>query len=218
MDAVCDLKGKEIKRAALNDLSTYITHGRGVLTDAVYPEIIRMVRKPIWKRLIYNIIKMFTRFVDFVELISHTAAQWKSRLWSRGGRPDAWGVLAASTAGLRGVLTVPRVAGLSGDNRQKSYWPKIRFTSKLPIFFYINFFIYVRLTYPIDLNVSYWNFSTRRIRESEIFWKPCCTASTANFWDCARSFENRLTTFFCALSTRRNTLTASASFSRSLEG
>lgn len=45
MDPVSDLKGKEIKRAALNDLSTYITHGRGVLTEAVYPEIIRMVRK-----------------------------------------------------------------------------------------------------------------------------------------------------------------------------
>lgn len=43
MDPVSDLKGKEIKRAALNDLSTYITHGRGVLTEAVYPEIIRMV-------------------------------------------------------------------------------------------------------------------------------------------------------------------------------
>lgn len=45
MDPVSDLKGKEIKRAALNDLSTYITHGRGVLTEAVYPEIIRMVNK-----------------------------------------------------------------------------------------------------------------------------------------------------------------------------
>lgn len=45
MDPVADMKGKEIKRAALNDLSTYITHGRGVLTEAVYPEIIRMVSK-----------------------------------------------------------------------------------------------------------------------------------------------------------------------------
>lgn len=44
MDPISDLKGKEIKRAALNDLSTYITHGRGVLTEAVYPEIIRMVK------------------------------------------------------------------------------------------------------------------------------------------------------------------------------
>lgn len=43
MDPMCDIKGKEIKRAALNELSTYITHGRGVLTEGVYPEIIRMV-------------------------------------------------------------------------------------------------------------------------------------------------------------------------------
>lgn len=44
MDPVSDVKGKEIKRADLNDLSAYITHGRGVLTEAVYPEIIRMVK------------------------------------------------------------------------------------------------------------------------------------------------------------------------------
>lgn len=43
MDPLSDLKGKEIKRAALNDLSAYITHGRGVLTENVYPEIIKMV-------------------------------------------------------------------------------------------------------------------------------------------------------------------------------
>lgn len=51
MDPVSDLKGKEIKRAALNDLSAYITHGRGVLTEAVYPEIIRMVKESL-KRII----------------------------------------------------------------------------------------------------------------------------------------------------------------------
>lgn len=45
MDPLSDLKGKEIKRAALNDLSAYITHGRGVLTENVYPEIIKMVTK-----------------------------------------------------------------------------------------------------------------------------------------------------------------------------
>jgi serine/threonine-protein phosphatase 2A regulatory subunit B' len=43
MDPVADLKGKEIKRASLNDLVDYITAGRGVLTEPVYPEIIRMV-------------------------------------------------------------------------------------------------------------------------------------------------------------------------------
>ena len=45
MDPVADLKGKEIKRATLNEIVDYITAGRGVLTEAVYPEIIRMVRK-----------------------------------------------------------------------------------------------------------------------------------------------------------------------------
>lgn len=43
MDPVADLKGKEIKRATLNELVDYIAAGRGVLTEAVYPETIRMV-------------------------------------------------------------------------------------------------------------------------------------------------------------------------------
>lgn len=43
MDPVADLKGKEIKRATLNELVDYITAGRGVLTEAIYPETIRMV-------------------------------------------------------------------------------------------------------------------------------------------------------------------------------
>ncbi|KAM8703396.1 hypothetical protein ACLKA7_008076 [Drosophila subpalustris] len=51
MDPVTDLKGKEIKRAALNDLSTYITHGRGVLTEPVYPEIIRMISCNLFRTL-----------------------------------------------------------------------------------------------------------------------------------------------------------------------
>lgn len=43
MDAVADLKGKEIKRSTLNELVDYISAGRGVLSEPVYPEIIRMV-------------------------------------------------------------------------------------------------------------------------------------------------------------------------------
>lgn len=43
MDPVADVKGKEIKRATLNELVEYITPGRGVLTEPVYPEIIKMV-------------------------------------------------------------------------------------------------------------------------------------------------------------------------------
>ncbi len=43
LDPVADLKGKEIKRGALNELVDYITANRGVLTEPVYPEIIQMV-------------------------------------------------------------------------------------------------------------------------------------------------------------------------------
>lgn len=44
LDPVADLKGKEMKRASLTELVDYITAGRGVLTEPVYPEIIRTVR------------------------------------------------------------------------------------------------------------------------------------------------------------------------------
>lgn len=43
-DATSDLKGKEIKRATLQELIDYISFGRSnILTEEVYPEIIRMI-------------------------------------------------------------------------------------------------------------------------------------------------------------------------------
>jgi hypothetical protein len=42
-DPLSDLKWKEVKRAALNEMVEYVTQNRGVITDAVYPEAIRMV-------------------------------------------------------------------------------------------------------------------------------------------------------------------------------
>lgn len=43
MDCVADLKGKEVKRAALNELVECVGSTRGVLIEPVYPDIIRMV-------------------------------------------------------------------------------------------------------------------------------------------------------------------------------
>lgn len=43
LDPLSDLKWKEIKRAALNEMIDYITSNRGVITDAIYPEAVRMV-------------------------------------------------------------------------------------------------------------------------------------------------------------------------------
>ncbi|GIY11717.1 hypothetical protein CEXT_8801 [Caerostris extrusa] len=51
MDPVSDLKGKEIKRATLNELVDYITAGKGVLTEPVYPEIIRMIACNLFRTL-----------------------------------------------------------------------------------------------------------------------------------------------------------------------
>merc|ERR1712168_1468738 len=51
MDPVSDLKGKEIKRATLNEIVDYITAGRGVLTEPVYPEVVRMVANNCFRTL-----------------------------------------------------------------------------------------------------------------------------------------------------------------------
>ncbi|CAL1544420.1 unnamed protein product [Lymnaea stagnalis] len=51
MDPVTDLKSKEIKRAALNELVDYITATRNVLTEPVYPEVVRMIACNIFRTL-----------------------------------------------------------------------------------------------------------------------------------------------------------------------
>lgn len=43
IDPLSDLKYKEIKRASLNELVDFVTHNKGVVTEAIYPEAIRMV-------------------------------------------------------------------------------------------------------------------------------------------------------------------------------
>ncbi|XP_065661897.1 serine/threonine-protein phosphatase 2A 56 kDa regulatory subunit epsilon isoform isoform X3 [Hydra vulgaris] len=51
MDPVGDLRGKEVKRGTLNELVDYITSERGVLTEPVYPEIVRMVANNCFRTL-----------------------------------------------------------------------------------------------------------------------------------------------------------------------
>lgn len=43
MDPVADLKSKEVKRACLNEVVDFITANKGVLTELLYPEIVKMV-------------------------------------------------------------------------------------------------------------------------------------------------------------------------------
>lgn len=135
MDPVSDLKGKEIKRAALNDLSTYITHGRGVLTEAVYPEIIRMVSLlPIITSLAKLCIVSFCfvplRSIDIVKSVSDITAERKSGLRSRGRWSHFRSILATFAISLWSVSTISRVTRFSSNYRKESDWPKIRATSK----------------------------------------------------------------------------------------
>jgi len=51
MDPVADLKSKEIKRACLNELVDYITATRGVLTEPLYPELIKMISSNMFRTL-----------------------------------------------------------------------------------------------------------------------------------------------------------------------
>lgn len=45
-DPSCDLAGKEIKRQTLQEMLEYVATTRGVLTDILYPDVIRMVSPP----------------------------------------------------------------------------------------------------------------------------------------------------------------------------
>ncbi|CAL9691856.1 unnamed protein product [Knipowitschia caucasica] len=50
-DSVIDLKSKEIKRAALNELVDYVSTNRGVLVEAAYPQIITMICTNLFRTL-----------------------------------------------------------------------------------------------------------------------------------------------------------------------
>lgn len=53
-DPSSDLKNKEIKRQELQEMLEYVATVRGAITDAVYPDVVRMVLHTIY--LVY----MFT--------------------------------------------------------------------------------------------------------------------------------------------------------------
>ncbi|XP_013389129.1 serine/threonine-protein phosphatase 2A 56 kDa regulatory subunit gamma isoform isoform X2 [Lingula anatina] len=50
-DPLSDLKWKEVKRAALNEMVEYVQQNRGVITDAIYPECIQMFSSNLFRTL-----------------------------------------------------------------------------------------------------------------------------------------------------------------------
>ncbi|XP_064623853.1 serine/threonine-protein phosphatase 2A 56 kDa regulatory subunit gamma isoform-like isoform X2 [Lineus longissimus] len=50
-DPLSDLKWKEVKRAALNEMVDFVTSNRGVVTEAIYPEAIHMFSSNLFRTL-----------------------------------------------------------------------------------------------------------------------------------------------------------------------
>ena len=42
-DPAAELKSKEVKRAALNELIDHVTTSNGIITEPAYPEVVKMV-------------------------------------------------------------------------------------------------------------------------------------------------------------------------------
>uniref|UniRef100_A0A1A8J4Z4 Serine/threonine protein phosphatase 2A regulatory subunit n=3 Tax=Nothobranchius TaxID=28779 RepID=A0A1A8J4Z4_NOTKU len=51
LDSLVDLKSKEVKRATLNELVVYVSTNRGVLVEAAYPQIVKMICTNIFRAL-----------------------------------------------------------------------------------------------------------------------------------------------------------------------
>lgn len=51
VDPLSDLKWKEVKRAALNEIVDYVTHHQGVITEAIYPEACAMFSINVFRSL-----------------------------------------------------------------------------------------------------------------------------------------------------------------------
>lgn len=48
-DASADMKPKEIKRVALNELLEYVTNNRSVITEPMYPKVVEMFAKNLFR-------------------------------------------------------------------------------------------------------------------------------------------------------------------------
>lgn len=64
-DPLSDLKFKEVKRSALNELVEYVTQNRGILTDDVYPEAVKMVSEFLIELFYNGIISVFFFCISF---------------------------------------------------------------------------------------------------------------------------------------------------------
>ena len=104
-DPLSDLKWKEVKRAALQEMVEFVTQNRGVLTESIYPEVCVRETLPLQSPPRPLILLLFTDSPDVLGQPvqgppTHQQPQW-SRVRPRGGRADPGGCLAPPAARLR---------------------------------------------------------------------------------------------------------------------
>lgn len=63
-DPLSDLKWKEVKRTALQEMVEYVTQQKGVITEAIYPEAVHMVSKQLTKFFFHYI-----QYQEFKEVV-----------------------------------------------------------------------------------------------------------------------------------------------------
>lgn len=65
MDPLSDLKFKEVKRAALNEIVDFITHNKGVVTDPIYLEMARMVNSCLHRLILSLLVLLHQDMANF---------------------------------------------------------------------------------------------------------------------------------------------------------
>lgn len=65
MDPLSDLKFKEVKRAALNEIVDFITHNKGVITDPIYLEMERMVNSCLHRLILLLLVLLHQGMANF---------------------------------------------------------------------------------------------------------------------------------------------------------
>lgn len=87
-DPLSDLKWKEVKRTALNEMVEYVTKNKNVITEAIYPEAVNMVSE-LFNALVIEIadtidilrmiIFLIRNFLVRSESFSHSSSIVKSK-------------------------------------------------------------------------------------------------------------------------------------------
>lgn len=130
-DPSCDLRGKEIKRQALQEMLEYVATTRNVITDQIYPDVIRMVRIYAFARSInrLRIRDIYTcGTIVYGEHIPFNFTSKQTSVWGRrcGGRGTSiWSCLATPATCLRVLSSLRWITRFQYTRCKEIHWPEI---------------------------------------------------------------------------------------------